>query len=144
MYKRRSTKRGNYRSVSSLCPNCFSTLTTDEAGAITCSGDRIKSWQDEFDKFKALSEIDKKKYLAELDNPKRFLELAGTLGSQDCGFSTKISHVVPNYSVRIPDPIAVRAMERKLQRLLTEEELDEKYIFENGYKLPFTQFPEDF
>ena len=123
MYQRRSTKRGNYRSVSSLCPNCFSTLLTDERGAIQCSGDRIKSWQDEFDKFKALSDKGKEEYLARLDNPERFLELAGTLGSQDCGFSTKISHVAPNYSVRIPDPMAVNKLERTLQRKLSEEEL---------------------
>lgn len=146
MYQKRSTKRGNYRSVSNLCPNCFSTLTSDSNGAVICSGDRMAAWQAEFEKFKALSEDEQDQYLAKLDDPDRFLELVGSLNSQDCGFSTKINHVVSSHSTRIPDPLAVSRLERALQRRLTEDELDEDHIFQiNGkeYRIPFVNFPED-
>lgn len=145
-YQKRSTKRGNYRSVSNLCPNCFSTLGQDQNGAIICSGDRMKAWHEEFKKFNGLSEEEQADYLSKLDDPDRFLELASSLSGNDCGFSTKISHVAPNQSIRIPDPLAVMRLERTLQRKLSEDELDEEHVFEvegKPYRLPFVNFPED-
>lgn len=146
MYQKRTTKRGNYRSVSNLCPNCFSTLSQDSAGAIICSGDRMKAWHEQFAKFNAMSEDEQTQYLSKLDDPDRFIELATSLNGHDCGFSTKISHVAPNQSIRIPDPMAVGRLERTLQRRLTEDELVEEHVFElegKSYRLPFINFPED-
>lgn len=146
MYQKRSTKRGNYRSVSNLCPNCFSTLGQDAAGAIICSGDRMKAWHEQFAKFNAMDDDAKAEYLGKLDDPDRFVELATSLNGHDCGFSTKISHVAPNHSVRIPDPLAVMRLERTLQRRLSEDELDEEHVFQvegKPYRLPFVNFPDD-
>lgn len=145
MYQKK-VKRGNYRSVSNLCPNCFSTLNQDITGALSCSGDRMKAWQEEITKFKALTEDDKDNYLTKFDNPSKFLELVNSINGQDCGFSTKISHVVPSQTVRIPDPVAVKRLERTLQRVLMEEELYEEHTFlvdNKPYKLPYVNFPDD-
>jgi hypothetical protein len=146
MREKRITKRGNYRNVANLCPNCFSTLQQDAQGKTICSGDRLSTWQAEFEKYQNLTEDQKADYLDKLGNPEKFLELTGSLSAVDCGYSSKISHVAPTHSIRIPDPIAVRSLERKLQRNLTEEELDEEYEFlveGKLFKLPFCQFPEE-
>lgn len=143
MSQRRTTKRGNYRSVSHLCPNCFSTLSQSQQGEMICTGDRLARWQEQYKEYKLLSEDEQKDFLDSLDTPERFLELGSLTPGESCGNTSKISHVAPNNSIRIPDPIATRVLERKLQRSLTEEELDEGYKFSDGYELPFVQFPED-
>ena len=111
-----------------------------------CTGDRLADWQKQYQQFKLLSPDKQTEFLSQLDNSERFLELASLTPGESCGNSSKISHVAPNYSVRIPDPLAVARLERTLQRLLTEDELDEDHVFQvNGqpYQLPFVNFPED-
>ena len=144
--QRRTTKRGNYRSVSHLCPNCFSTLQQNEQGAMICTGDSLAKWQEQYQQFKLLSEAKQAEFLSELGNPERFLELASLTPGEPCGVTSKISHVAPENSVRIPDPMAVGRLERRLQRTLTTEELDEEYVFHldgKAYQLPFLNYPED-
>jgi len=135
------TKRGSTRYNSSLCAYCFSTLNTNQNGELSCSGDRLVEWQAEFDKFSTLSDEQQKEYLSKLDDPSRFINL------KDCGFDTKLSPVLPNNSIRMPDPIAVVRLERSLRRKLTEEELCEGHVFYEfdikNYQLPFINFPED-
>lgn len=143
MSQKRTTKRGNYRSVSHLCPNCFSTLSQTPQGSMICTGDRLDQWREEYQKLMKLSSDQINAFLNNLDNPSRFKELGSTVPGQPCGNSSKLSHVAPLNSVRIPDPMAVTRLERKLQRRLSEEELDEDYVFEDGYTLPFVNFPED-
>lgn len=146
MSQKRNTKRGNYRSVSHLCPNCFSTLSQNSQGAMICTGDRLAEWQKQYQEFKQLPEDDQQEFLDALDQPDRFLELASLTPGQSCGNSSKISHVAPNNSQRIPDPMAVARLERTLHRTLADDELDEEYVFQvNGqpYQLPFINFPED-
>lgn len=146
MSQKRTTKRGNYRSVSHLCPNCFSTLSQNAQGAMICTGDSLTKWQEQYQQFKLLPKEQQDEFLTALDNPERFLELASLTPGQSCGVTSKISHVAPNNSQRIPDPMAVARLERTLQRILAEDELDEEHVFQvNGqpYQLPFINFPED-
>jgi hypothetical protein len=121
-------------------------MIQSETGALSCSGDRLKAWKDEIMKFNTLSIEEQREYLSSLDNPDRFLELALNINSIDCGFSSKLNHVLPDHNTRIPDPMQVGRLERMLKRQLTEEELTEGYIFlvdGSITKLTFINFPED-
>lgn len=134
----------NLRSVHNLCPNCFSRLIQDEAGNLECTGDRLKSWQDEVDKYLKLTVGQQQDYLLALSNPSGFLNLISfDTGKVFCAFNSKISPVVAESNCRIPDPMAVARLERKLARELQENELEEGYEFEGGYRLPFLNFPDD-
>jgi len=146
--KRRQTN-ANLKSISNLCPNCFSTLVKNEDGDIECSGDKLKFWKDEVALYKKMNVEQQKIYLESLENANEFLRLAAaveTAEALDCGYSANLVSIIPNYSTRIPDPMAVNKLERKLKRLLTEEELEEGYTFKLDneiYMLPFINFPED-
>lgn len=143
-YKR--SKRVSHRNVSNLCPNCFSTLSLNEAGGFDCSGDRIASWKDEITKYRGMSEDDKKEYLATLANPSKFMDLVGSFDTLDCGYNAKINNVTADYNTRIPDPMAVARLERVLQRTLTAEEMEEghEFVLEGkSYTLPMINFPDD-
>ena len=134
----------NFKSVHNLCVHCFSRLTRDETGDSVCTGDRLEYWQGELDKFLQLSTAGQTKYLESLSNASGFLSLVDFNTKQVfCGFSNNISPIVSEDQTRIPDPMAVSKLEKKLKRILKPQELEEDYAFEDGYKLPFLNFPED-
>lgn len=142
--KKRRSNRVNLRSVHNLCPNCFSRLIQDEAGNVHCTGDRLKSWQEELDKYLKLTVGEQQDYLLALSNPSGFLNLINfDDGTVFCMFNNKISPIGAESNCRIPDPMAVSRLERQLARPLQEHELEEGYAFENGYQLPFVNFPDD-
>lgn len=144
--RQRRTKRVSYRNVNNLCPNCFSTLISEDTGNFYCSGDRIASWQKEIEDYKNMSEEEQQAYLKTLSNPSKFLELIVSFDTLDCGTSTQLSNISTHNNIRIPDPMAVGKIEKLLKRSLTEEELEEGYEFKintKAYTLPFISFPED-
>lgn len=143
-------KRSNYvgnRNSRNLCPNCFSTLKPNDHNVKECSGDRIESWRNEIEKYEGMEQGEKESYLKELDNPYKFLELVGTLNSSGCNYSTDLISFYKDYVTRIPDPIAVASLERRLKRPLREEELEEGFQFTEKegtvFCLPFCNFPDD-
>lgn len=143
-FVKRRSNRVNLRSVHNLCPNCFSKLEQDSSGSLHCSGDRINSWQEEVDKYLKLTVGEQQAYLNKLSNPSGFINLVDfNTGKVFCGFNTKLTAIVPETNCRIPDPMASARLERKLARKLQDIELEEGYVFEDGYKLPFINFPED-
>jgi hypothetical protein len=141
MSNRRRMK--NARIISNLCPNCFSTLTNNEDGTISCTGDRLTFWKTEAENYKKLSPEEQKLYLDSLEDSSKFLQLVATVDNLNCGYSSQLSAITSNNSTRIPDAMAVGRLERKLGRQLTELELEEGFKFEGGYCLPFINFPED-
>lgn len=144
MYQMSNRRRmKNARIISNLCPNCFSTLTTNEDGTINCTGDRLTFWKTEAENYKKLSPEDQKQYLDSLEDSSKFLALVATIGSLNCGYSSQLSAITSNNSTRIADSMAVGRMERKLGRQLTELELEEGFTFLDGSRLPFINFPED-
>ena len=146
MSQKRTIKRGNYRNVSHLCPNCFSTLSQSQQGEMICTGDRLDKWREEYQRVSQLPSLQMKEFLDQLEDVSRFLELGSSKFGESCGVSSKLNYVAAINSIRIPDPIAVTKLERTLKRSLTEEELNEEFVFQldgNSYQLPFIQFPED-
>jgi hypothetical protein len=114
------------------CPYCLSHLTTDGAGVQQCSGDKLEFWNKEFTKFNDLNEHFKKKYIETISEESQFFELydrwvcAQVPESEEkfnCGYTNKIFFPMPSGNVTIPDPVRVVNIEKKLGRLLTEEEL---------------------
>lgn len=140
----------------------MSTLIT-EGSQVSCSGDKLKYWKNEVEKFIKLNPYDQAAYLDGLSDEARFLEILKNKDNLVCEFNNNLVPVGPVTSVRVPDPLAVAKLERTLGRGLTELELEEGYEFVldtrlvfNGvgvdmkvtekdiiYTLPFVNFPED-
>lgn len=136
----------NARLVSVFCPNCFSTLDVQVNGSKSCSGDKLKFWKEEAEKFLSLEEAERQAYLNALSEPDKFLQIVANKDDLKCEYSSNITGVSSSYSFRIPDPLAVSSLEKKLKRKLTEEDLqeDKEFIIDSKpYKLPFVNFPED-
>ncbi len=143
-FQKKRKFRVNLRSVHNLCPNCFSQLIPDETGSLSCTGDRLQQWQEELDKYLALPPNKQKDFLSFLSNPDGFLNIVNLETKKVyCGFNTKITPIVSDGAIRIPDPLMVNRFEKNLGRRLSEEELEEGYIFKDGSSIEFINFPED-
>jgi len=132
------------------CPNCLSSLVTNKLGILECSGNRLRIWENEFLKYNKLSEKEKKLYLIGISYSSLFLDLLekwnvvdehGRRVSFNCGYTNKLCNPVSRFRTSVPDPIAVRIIEKNLKRELTEEEkrgeVDIWYIggiYTNKYK----------
>lgn len=131
--KAKTKKRGrNDRSNSLSCPNCLSKLVTNQFGILECTGDRLKTWEKEFEKYHKLVPEKKVEYLKNVSANGNFQELYDRWvyaqqqepsEALDCGFTNTLFPPNGNVKVRIPDPIFVKRLEQKLGRPLTEEEL---------------------
>lgn len=117
------------------CPNCMSRMTLDELGTWECSGDKLRVWESEFVRYRALDNEKKIKYLTDLSNSSRFLELFdrweyayNSDGKEafDCGYTNTLFPLNGSVQTRIPDPIFVKILEQKLGRPLKEEEIHEE------------------
>lgn len=143
----RNNNRVNPRHFHNLCPNCFSKLEADKASNVKCTGDKLASWQSEITKYLKLSSQDAQLYLQNLSNPTGFLNLIDVnSGLAVCGFDSRITPVISSSQQRIPDPMVVNKLERKLNRLLTELEQEEgfEFVVDNKvYTIPFINFPDD-
>lgn len=145
MYHKRKIERVNTRSILNLCGDCYSTVNIDQKGNRTCSGDRLVDWQVQADLFQKMSEQQKEVFLSSLGNSSGFLRLLNTTtGKITCGYSLRIYPTMADSQVRMPDPMAAGRLEKKLKRPLTELELEEGYLFDDNYQLPFVKYPEDF
>jgi hypothetical protein len=144
MYHKRKIERVNTRSILNLCSDCYSIVNIDQKGNRTCSGDRLVEWQAQADLFQKMSEQEKEIFLKSLGNSSGFLRLLNTTtGKIICGYSSKLYPTLVSSQLRIPDPMAAGRMEKKLRRPLKETELEEGYLFDDNYQLPFINYPED-
>ena len=145
MYHKRRIERINTRSILNLCGDCYSTMTVDQKGNRACNGDRLVEWQVQADKFFKMNEEEKTTFLQSLGNSSGFLRLYNeATGQVVCGYSLRIYPTMADSQVMIPDPMAAGRLEKKLKRPLTELELEEGYLFDDNYQLPFVKYPEDF
>lgn len=139
--KPKDKKREFYDTRHSIttCPNCLSRMTLNELGTWECSGDRLRTWESEFVKYRGMDKVKKLKYITDLSNSSRFLELYDrweyALNSNGkeafgCGYTNILFPLNGSVQVRIPDPIFTKIIEQKIGRKLTEEELyEEQEIF---------------
>ena len=144
------------RIINHLCPNCMSTLVL-ESSRYVCTGNRYTYWLQEFKHYDSLSENEKESYLDTIADVDIFFEMYKSKDSPDCGFSTKLSNIIPNNTIRIPDPMVIGKIELNFCRKLTDKELEEGFLFYRkgksfcvepkvGYvefTVPFVRFPDD-
>lgn len=143
--KQRKVNYVPHKSSSSLCPNCLSEMIFQDSKYV-CSGNRFSVWKTEIEKFKQLSEAEQLNYLNNIANPSKFLEMIDNISTFECSTSNRMNNTIPSQSTRIPDPIAQNKLEKALNRKLTDQEMEEGFIFEvNGKRLtlPFINFPDD-
>lgn len=143
--KQRRTNYVPHKSSSNLCPNCLSEMTLENSKYV-CSGNRYAIWKTEIEKYKSLSEDDQLTYLSNIANPSKFLEMVDNVASFECLTTNRLNSTIPSQSLRMPDPLAQNKIEKLLKRKLTDQELEEGFVFSvNGkdYTLPFINFPED-
>jgi hypothetical protein len=132
-FKTKKTKRiNNARHTLTNCPNCLSSMRLNAHGSWECSADKLNIWEKDFIAFSNLDDKEKGEYLLGLSNYSQFIELFDKWKySQDnnapeefnCGYTNTVYPMLGTASVRIPDPIVVKNIEKKLGRKLTEEEL---------------------
>lgn len=141
------------------CPHCLSTLKVDRHGNWECTGDRLKMWVVEFEKYDDMTELNKLKYSNTLSNEDKFLTLFTKWKSGDlvCEYSSNFVNVYSKQKYQIPDPMLVGRLERNLGRELTDaEKLGDQPIYKvnNKYtsiyapgaeiiEIPMVSFPED-
>jgi len=136
-YALKKHRRDNYVANNryNSCPNCLSRMTLNELGMWECSGDRLRTWESEFVKYRNMDKAKKLKYITSLSNSSRFLELYDSweyaLNSNGkeafgCGYTNVLFPLNGSVQVRIPDPIFTKIIEQKIGRKLTEEELYEE------------------
>jgi uncharacterized protein with von Willebrand factor type A (vWA) domain len=147
MKMRRNRENGNSRTRSNICPYCLSSLVLDENNKYKCSNDRLKLWEKEVEKYKKLTVEQKQKYLKTLDSSTKFLDFINK-EKIECEYSESlICAVSKETSIRLPDPLQVSKLEKEFNRRLTEEELEEGYVFYKdgkNYNIEFLNYPEDF
>lgn len=120
----------NARPLSSSCPVCLSVLKLNDIKVWECTGNRLVFWEKEFSKYNTLTDEKKLEYLNKVSNTSRFYELLDrwnycqeTSELFDCGYTNEILPPMGIMQIRIPDPVFVKGIEKKLGRGLTEEEL---------------------
>lgn len=144
--KPKGKKRGrNDRTNSLSCPNCLSKLVTNSLGLLECTGDRLKIWEKEFERYYRLDDVKKVEFLKNVSANGNFQELydrwvyarENELPNEfDCGYSNILFPPSGNVKVRIPDPIFCKRIEQKLGRKLTEEELfGESPLYQYGGRI---------
>jgi hypothetical protein len=129
---RKEKKKKSARSTTITCPNCLSRLVLNKLGLWECTGDKLEVWKEDFIKFSSMEEKQKGEYLVKLSNYSRFIELfdkwkysieVAAPEEFNCGYTNVVFPITGSASVRIPDPLIVKRLEKKLGRKLTEEEL---------------------
>jgi ribosomal protein L37AE/L43A len=158
--------RQNVRRNVFNCPNCLSSVKIDELGIWECTGDKLKIWEEEFNKFYHLPKDKKDKYIKTIISDSRFLDLYDKWvysyennKSEEftCGYTNKIFLPIVTVKCVIPDPIYTKFIESRINRKLTLEEIsgeDELWIYKgsvykkyrkgaNKIRIPFIRFPED-
>ena len=144
--KPKRKKRGrNDRTNSLSCPNCLSKLVTNSIGLLECTGDRLKLWEKEFERYYKLDDAKKVEFLKNVSANGNFQELydrwvyarENELPNEfDCGYSNVLFPPSGTIKVRIPDPIFCKRIEQKLGRKLTEEEIfGESPLYQYGGKI---------
>lgn len=122
----------NARSTTTTCPNCLSTLKLSKQETWECTGDRLKLWEEQFIFYSKMTTEEKVKYITGLSHYSKFLELhdkwiyatENDLPDEfNCGYTNIIYPPNGTTQVKIPDPLVVKRIEKKLGRKLTEEEL---------------------
>ena len=117
------------RSLNHTCPCCMSIVKINNMGQLECTGNNLILWRKDFEVYSKMNATDKEAYLNSLNNKEKFLEWYQRKDDLHCGWSNNYSKIDQTYSTMIPDPIAVGKIERSLKRPLTEEELEEGYVF---------------
>lgn len=138
-------KSKNVRMTVTSCPNCMSSMILNSDGFWECTGSRLRLWEDEFNKFSGLTKEKQVEYLTTLSSYSRFVELydkwkysieVGVPEEFNCGYTNIIYPPNGTVQVRIPDPLFVKRIEKKLGRPLTEEELyGESELYKYGGKI---------
>lgn len=132
----------HYRVPDNTCPQCLSTLKLDDKGHWSCSGDKLKIWEKDFEAYSKLSEIQQNEFLLKFDDVDLFLELFEKWNYTDnrgnrtnfcCSYSNSVFNLVLTQTLTIPDPLQIYHIEKSLKRPLTEEEKrGEKAIWSCG------------
>lgn len=129
---KKDRRKKNARSTITNCPNCLSTMKLNKLGSWECSGDKLTIWDKDFEEFLKLGEKERGDYLNNLSNYSRFVELfdkwkyakeTNAPEEFNCGFINAVFPMTGSASVRIPDPLVVKKLEKKLGRELTYDEL---------------------
>ena len=128
-------KRTNFNATRHLsaCPNCLSSIHIDKGGAWYCTGDRLKVWETEFERYHLLDNPSKAEFIKNISIDTRFFELydrwvyakeENKPEEYNCGYTNKIFLPIASNETIIPDPLKVINVEKSLGRPLTEKELD--------------------
>ena len=138
-----------------ICPNCLSRLLDDE-GIMVCNGDRLKTWEQDFKRYEIMNEAEKQTHLITFSDSEKFLDLyykwlsvddSGNRPNFTCGYTNQIFSPTPETRVKIPDPLQVKRLEKKLKRILTASELtgeSQIVVGDSLVKLDMLVFPDDF
>lgn len=143
------------RQLDHLCPECLSTLELSVDG-YKCTGNRLRLWVKEFEKYDLLTEGEKKMYIANLADKEKFVELYNSK-TLECEYSPQMIEIIPEQSILIPDPMVVGKIELNFGRRLTDTELEEGFLFYrkgknfshehlegyNRFRIPRVLFPDD-
>jgi hypothetical protein len=130
IFKNKPSNNGKNKKL--LCPNCASFLKADSLGHLKCTGNKLEFWEKEFIRFDKMDNNAKIKYITNISNYSNFMELydkwkfsvVNNLPEEfNCGFVNDIYPPNGNIQIKIPDPLVVKRLEKKLGRKLTEEEL---------------------
>jgi hypothetical protein len=139
-------KEQNYGRINAfICSSCGSKLIKTN-NTLTCSMDKITFWRQEIELYKQMNTTEQKLYLDSIQDKTKFLTLVQNIDTYDCGFSLNLSNITSSNSLRVPDSIAVKRLERLLKRELTELEREEGFVFklkDELYQLPFLNFPDE-
>jgi len=124
--------RNNYRKTEFLCPECMSTLKTNEYFVKECSGDRIKEWEKAFKKYRKMNISERTLYLETISNKDKFTDLYNKWeihGHMNCAYSNRIYDIIPNNSVLIVDPLQIKRIEKDIGIKIDLNKLDEESYF---------------
>ena len=141
MRKLRKNDYVNNRRYVGLCPFCDSKVVITSTGEI-CTGESKLKLLDVIKSYKEA--VDKDKFLENISDIEKFLEYVN-FGIPECPSRGLLDF--SRTKQYITDPIAVKQLERRLNRKLKEEELEPGNVFVvNGqnYVLPLVEFPYDF
>lgn len=141
---REKVNKLNRKRTTAICPECGSKLFINNIGAWECSGSMLKIWEKLFNKYEIANEERKLKILSTISDTARFEELQWRWAAStekdgqefNCGYTNRLYPPIASNKSRLPDPLFVKGIERKLGRKLTEEELigeKELWYFKGQY-----------